>query len=162
MNAMQLTALRIAAQCEITENGCWEWPNSKGSYGQTTVENVMMSTHIVMFIAVHGYQPKMVCHHCDNPPCCNPAHLFPGDNKINMQDMAKKGRTGVRIGPDNHNSKLTPDAVMAIRATEFVYGTAVQLAEFYGVSATTIVAAKKGRSYKWLPMPDEGSTKEES
>jgi hypothetical protein len=119
MNNLQLTALRIAAPCPISDTGCWVYPSHDGSYGVTTSDNVEAKAHVIMFEAVNGYKPDMVCHHCDNPPCCNPSHLFPGNAAINMQDMAKKGRTGIRVGPDNHNSKLTPRSVMAIRATKF-------------------------------------------
>lgn len=33
-----------------------------------------------------------VLHRCDNPPCCNVAHLFLGTNSLNREDMAKKWR----------------------------------------------------------------------
>jgi len=35
---------------------------------------------------------KHACHHCDNPRCVNPAHIFPGTNQENMLDASRKGR----------------------------------------------------------------------
>lgn len=38
-----------------------------------------------------------ICHHCDNPRCINPRHLFAGTHLHNMRDMSRKGRAvGVR------------------------------------------------------------------
>ena len=34
----------------------------------------------------------LICHHCDNPKCINPKHLFKGTNKDNSDDKCRKGR----------------------------------------------------------------------
>lgn len=41
-----------------------------------------------------GYIPDglVLCHKCDNPPCCRPGHLKPDTNFSNLSDAYKKGR----------------------------------------------------------------------
>lgn len=41
-----------------------------------------------------------VLHHCDNPPCVRPDHLFLGTARDNVGDMLAKGRGGHSRGPD--------------------------------------------------------------
>jgi hypothetical protein len=52
----------------------------------------------------------LACHTCDNPPCCNPAHLFPGTNSDNVQDALSKGRFIMPSG-DSHYSKHSPERI---------------------------------------------------
>lgn len=52
-------------------------------------------SHRIAWILVNGPVPPetpCVLHACDNPPCCNPAHLFLGTNDDNVADMVAKGR----------------------------------------------------------------------
>lgn len=78
------------------DTGCWEWTgsdNNKG-YGTITIQGVKKSTHRLSWELHNGPIPDnmCVCHKCDNPPCCNPDHLFLGTKKDNMHDCSEKNR----------------------------------------------------------------------
>src|SRR5690625_3799777 len=73
---------------------------SKAGYGRMTVASQQVYTHRLMWEHHHGPIPDgmAVCHRCDNPPCCNPDHLFLGTLADNNRDMWTKGR-GVLVPP---------------------------------------------------------------
>jgi hypothetical protein len=80
---------------------CWEWQASRNpkGYGQFNVGNSAETgrcvlAHRVAYELEVGAAPQdlLVLHVCDNPPCCNPAHLFTGTNEDNMRDKWLKGR----------------------------------------------------------------------
>lgn len=80
------------------EDGCWLWTRSAGTnnqrYGEYYWHDKKVRTHRFAYMLVCGPIPEglEVCHTCDNPPCCNPKHLFAGTHQQNMQDRSKKGR----------------------------------------------------------------------
>lgn len=83
---------------------CWEWTGSKtDGYGTLSYQRKAWLAHRLSFFLQTGQLPPNVCHTCDNPGCCNPAHLFPGDHAINNADRHAKGRSrgGRNFGPAN-------------------------------------------------------------
>lgn len=81
--------------------GCWEWQGPRfrtgARYGMTNVRarhGVPVGAHRVAYVIAHGPVPAGMCvlHECDNPTCCNPAHLSLGTHRRNMQDCASRGR----------------------------------------------------------------------
>jgi hypothetical protein len=79
-----------------TASGCLEWQGAKSAagYGQMWVDGRLQYTHRLAWEAAYGPIPDglLVCHHCDNPPCCNPNHYFLGTHADNNADKISKGR----------------------------------------------------------------------
>ena len=81
---------------EKVPRGCWEWSAScddKG-YGTFWDGSKVRKTNRVVWELVFGEIPRgsCVCHHCDNPRCVRPDHLFLGTRRDNVRDMVAKGR----------------------------------------------------------------------
>lgn len=89
-------AERVARRLVPAENGCLEFSGARDNrgYGQIGIAHVRYRAHRVAWEGVYGPIPDGLCvlHRCDNPPCCNVAHLFLGTKADNNADMAAKGR----------------------------------------------------------------------
>lgn len=99
---------------------CWNWVGVRGKptrskYGHMVWQEKQDLAHRVAWMIAHGpIPPKMdVCHHCDNPRCVRPEHLFLGTRADNMADMVLKGRKP--RGEDSPTAKLTNEQVAMIR-----------------------------------------------
>lgn len=83
-------------------SACWLWTgNAVGRmrHGQFAVRNnVNRYAHRIAWTLHHQREIPAglcICHHCDVPRCCNPAHLFLGTQGDNLRDAARKGRLNV-------------------------------------------------------------------
>lgn len=77
-------------------SGCWLWMASVtvDGYGAIASGGKVIRAHRVSW-EIHRVQiPQDMCvlHHCDNPPCVNPEHLWIGTHEENVKDMVRKGR----------------------------------------------------------------------
>jgi hypothetical protein len=74
-----------------------------------------MTAHRYAWILTHGEPPKglQVLHKCDNPPCCNPDHLWLGTHAQNHADKTAKGRARNRNSPKD--TLLHPDRVRPVK-----------------------------------------------
>ena len=103
-------------------NECWPWTGSlSGGYGQLYAGRGLgpKSASVAAYELDNGPVPKglHVCHYCDNPPCCNPKHLWVGTNKDNTDDKVRKGRQSSTrlLGSRHPRAKLTEELVLAVR-----------------------------------------------
>lgn len=147
---------------------CWEWTGSMNpdGYGRCHWQMKNRKAHRVVWEIVNGSIPNglFVCHRCDNRRCCNPAHLFLGTHKENMQDRNTKRRVahGARspavLHPDrivrgeaNSRARLKVDDVVEIRAAVAKTRAEVEpLAKRFGVSISHIRKIRSGDAWKHL------------
>lgn len=141
-------------------DACWEWKRSKHpqGYGQWRpygVKTKLYRTHRMVWEFANGPIPDgmHICHTCDNPPCCNPAHLFLGTAKDNMQDKAAKGRAPGRDmhGLNNPRAKLTEKDVIAIREAAALGARHLDIANQYGVAKSHITGIVNRRHWSHVP-----------
>jgi hypothetical protein len=96
MKVIDAAKLRFMKYVNIQDNGCWFWIGGKRGrgYGNFWTGEKQEPAHRVAYELFVGSIPEglWVLHHCDNPPCVNPDHLFLGDRSLNMKDAADKKR----------------------------------------------------------------------
>lgn len=133
-----------------TPDACWGWKGPTKAKGYGCVGDFGAS-HRLSYLIHKGPIPEglHVCHHCDNPPCCNPYHLFAGTAKENVQDCKRKGRLNRAKGEKVANAKVTAETVRALRS-EYAAGTTTQieLARKYGLVQPQVSAIIRRQSWK--------------
>lgn len=143
----------------VEVDGCWEWTGSTKTRNGETRGRIMLdgerknAAHWA-WILYRGEISKgfQINHHCDNPLCVNPEHLYEGSQKENVEDISRRGRWPIRTGESNNNSKLCEKSVREIREMSGVSNRS--LAAEYGVSSAMIGLIRNGKA--WTHLNDEG------
>jgi hypothetical protein len=154
---------------------CWEWQAHRDprGYGTFRIGNAREETkprwaHRLAWELTNGPIPDglCACHRCDNPPCCNPGHLFIGTRGDNNRDAAAKGRTlsGERHPSHTHpeswprgqahpNSTLTKELVVVIRTRAAAGESQTSIGADLGVKPSTVGAVVRRENWRHVEVP---------
>lgn len=137
-------------KCFIPDpNGCWPWIwlTDKSGYGLFNYKrkNYRAARLALELNGVEIPKGQYACHHCDNPLCVRPNHLYAGTPKENSKDAIKRDRI---CRGERRSKKLTDADVLSIRTSK---ETHVALAAKYGVSRPTISMICARKTWRHLP-----------
>jgi len=141
---------RLWKKTDRTET-CWVWRGglTQAGYGTISLERKRLLVHRVSYELARGpiSDGLHVLHHCDNPPCLNPDHLFLGTQQDNVADRVSKGRTAA--GERQHLAKLTEDQVREIRRLWQQGGVSMaEMGRRFGVTVTPIWQILSGKTWR--------------
>lgn len=125
---MVAARLRLGTPANLPDDVCWPWIGQRSSHGYGLIQftsggrrHTVTASRVVCW--VRGELPltgraHQGLHDCDNPPCCNPAHIKPGTPKSNIADAVAKGHMSTPRRFAGRFRKLTDDNVRAIRSQQ--------------------------------------------
>ncbi len=144
-------------------DACWNWTGGRkrrgyGNFCVVRATNTFVNTHRYAYEQTYGPIPAglVVRHKCDNPPCCNPAHLELGTPADNRRDAMERGRLkrGKMTQEQRHRmsrarATLSDESVREVMALRGIV-PAPKIAARYGVKPCVVYGIWEGNSYRRL------------
>jgi len=140
---------------------CWEWIAAHHSfgYGVFRIGSKAKGTacnakaHRMAWLLTNGPIPPglHVLHRCDNPPCCNPAHLYLGNDWANQRDRVTRGRGNT--GSKHPAAKLDERQVREIKQRLIDGKMQKEVARDFGISVQAMNGIWKGRVWRHVLWP---------
>lgn len=147
-------------------DGCWVWTGARlaAGYGRSPLGRRGKGplAHRRSWELANGPIPQgmHVLHHCDNPPCVNPAHLFLGTDADNVRDAQAKGRLSPLphpSGDEHYHTKISDADVLALVVERASGVTVKDLAEKYGITIWHVYLLLAGKRKVVAAMVPSGS-----
>lgn len=137
----------------VKKEECWEWIGSRTRQNRPKMVNHLGKNEHASRVSYRIHKGDFdsqlfVLHKCDNPVCTNPDHLFLGTQKDNIDDMYMKGRNASFSGERNSQSKLETCNILNIRKRYKEGDSFKYLANWYGVTESTISDIVNRRTWK--------------
>lgn len=129
------------------DDECWEWMGSRTAAGYGVIYhsgNLEYTHRLSLDFDDRPVPPRHhACHTCDNPPCVNPKHLYPGTPMDNVRDKMKRGRQPK--GENHYAAKLSDQEVIDIKAAHASGVWQADLAREYGVDSSHVSDIIRGK-----------------
>ena len=148
------------------KDDCWPWYKVPKAYYPSFAarredgKHRARPAHRWAYKFTYGEPPKgsYLCHRCGNRYCCNPAHIYAGTQKMNMEDAIRLGtfKFPPRVRGDAvHNAKLTDEKVRLIRAAYPLVFSKKALAIAFGIHPEHCRRIARGESWLIPPCPKD-------
>lgn len=142
------------------QTSCWTWVGRSASYSKKHPTGIVRAlgpgvrkevAHRAAYRVFVGSVPPgmVVCHRCDNSLCVNPAHLFVGTQKDNMEDCCRKGRQN--RWARNGQAKLTIEAVLEMRRLRGLGFSTNALASRFNIDRAQVSRIVRNQAWRDLP-----------
>lgn len=132
--------VRFKAFVAKVSSGCEEWQSTlnQAGYGKFYFEGRQVVASRVSYLLFKGDIPRggWVLHHCDNPKCVNPDHLYLGTAKENARDREARGR-GMK-GRRRHRPPHTAELISACRDLHVNGKSQQAIAKEFGISQPSV------------------------
>lgn len=113
------------------DDECWPWAgDTRKGYGVFFYKGSLYGAHelALTFSTGERRHPTLdTCHSCDNPICCNPAHLRFDTRASNVREMVSRGRS-------RNGSKLDAADVRLMRERRALGARQKDLADQFGIT----------------------------
>jgi hypothetical protein len=148
---------RLWAKVDVTKSDqeCWEWRGATRhhGYGGIKVNGRVERAHRLAweFFNDELLGDRWALHSCDNPKCCNPMHIYPGDSRKNSDDYSDRHHfSEFRKQFGERKLKLTQWQVFLVRR-EIIAGTPPEIImQQTGLTSASMSRIRNDQCHKGL------------